>query len=183
MTMNTIPSGTWNVDPSHTHVGFTTRHAGISKVRGQFEEFQAVAVKSDQGELSLRADITVSSINSNNAGRDAHLRGPEFFDTERFPMMTYVSQSVTFEENEFVMEGQLTIKGVTHPAQLTGELNGTARDPFGNLRLGVEATATLSRKDFGLTWNATMEAGGVLVSDKIKLELDGSFILDESNPS
>lgn len=98
-------------------------------------------------------------------------------------MMTYVSQSVTFEENEFVMEGQLTIKGVTHPAQLTGELNGTARDPFGNLRLGVEATATLSRKDFGLTWNATMEAGGVLVSDKIKLELDGSFILDESNPS
>lgn len=176
-----IPAGTWNLDPSHSSVGFTVRHAGISKVRGTFRDVTAtVQAREELSDFSVNAVILADSFNSGDTGRDGHVKGPDFFDVETYPEWTFTSTALTQEDGDFSLEGELTIKGVTKTVVLKSEFNGITRDPFGLLRAGIEANAVISRKDFGITWNAALEAGGVLVGDKVTINLDLAFILDES---
>lgn len=171
----------WTLDPSHSEVSFTVRHAGISKVRGKFDSVSATAELDENSELkTASALIGVASVNTGSEDRDNHIRSADFFDVEQFSTMTF--DNVVFEnflEEDAVLKGDLTIKDVTRPVELTVEETGVAVDPFGNTRFGVEAKTTISRKDFGLTWNAALEAGGVLVSDKVTIELNLSFIQDK----
>lgn len=175
-----IPAGTWNLDPSHSEVGFTVRHAGISKVRGKFDSFSATLVIPENGVgATATASIEAASFNSGNADRDAHVRSADFFDVETYPTLNFEATSVKGDEDGVVVTGDLTIRGITKEVRLDVEVNGVARDAFGLFRAGAETKTVISRKEFGLTWNAALEAGGVLVSDKVTIELDLSFVLEE----
>jgi polyisoprenoid-binding protein YceI len=178
MTDHSAYQGTWTIDPSHTRLGFVARHAMVTKVRGQFEEFAGTLVIDAANPTGSSANVTVqlASVNTGSPDRDAHLRGADFFDVETNKEMSFASTGVKQDGDQFVMLGDLTIKGVTRPVELELEPTGVATDPFGNVRAGFEGEAEISRKDFGLTWNVALEAGGVLVSDKIKIQLDVSAI-------
>jgi len=172
-------TGTYAVDPTHSRLGFVARHAMVTKVRGSFEDFEGTALLDfeDPAKSTATLSFQVGSINTQQAQRDEHLRTNEFFDAETHPTATFTSTGVTVvDEETFEMTGDLTLKGVTKPVTVKWELTGTATDPFGNLRVGFEGRATLNRKDWGVSWNAALEAGGVLVSEKISLELDISAI-------
>ncbi len=172
-------SGTYALDPTHTRLGFVTRHAMVTKVRGSFAELEGSAVLDfdDPSRSSASLTFQVASINTGNGQRDDHLRTNDFFDVATYPTATFASTGVRVIDAEtFEMAGELTLKGVTHPATVTWELTGTETDPFGNLRAGFEGRATINRKDWGVSWNAALETGGVLVSEKIVLELDVSAI-------
>lgn len=172
-----VPEGVWTVDPSHSELGFTVRHAGISKVKGKFNEFEAkVVANEDFSETSVSATAQASSFDSGDANRDGHVKSADFFDVENFPTLTFESTKLVHKGSEFELEGNLTIKGVTKPVVFDVEFNGVAVDPFGNTRAGLSATTKISRKDFGLTWNAVLETGGLLVADAVKIELELSFI-------
>ena len=178
MTDYSAYEGTWTIDPTHTRLGFVARHAMVTKVRGQFDEFAGTLVIDAANPSASTANVTVqlASVNTGTPDRDAHLRSADFFDVENNKEMTFVSTGVKQDGDEFVMLGDLTIKGVTRPVELELEPTGVATDPFGNVRAGFEGETEISRKDFGLTWNVALEAGGVLVSDKIKIQLDVSAI-------
>lgn len=178
MTDYTDYNGTWTIDPSHTRLGFVARHAMVTKVRGAFEDVAGTIVIDSANPSGSTAAVAVqlASINTGAPDRDAHLRSADFFDVEVNTEMTFASTTVKDNGDEFVMLGDLTIKGITRPIELELEPTGVATDPFGNVRAGFEGEAELSRKDFGLTWNVALEAGGVLVSDKIKIQLDVSAI-------
>ena len=168
-TLNTLTSGTWTIDPTHTEVGFVARHLMVSKVRGSFTDVSGtVTVAEDVSESVANVVIKTASVSTGTADRDAHLRSADFFDVETFPEMTFVSTGFDGE----TLTGDLTIKDVTKPVTLDVEFNGVATDPWGNEKAGFEATADINRTDWGLTWNANLEKGGVLVSEKIKLVLD-----------
>jgi polyisoprenoid-binding protein YceI len=172
-------NGTWTVDPSHSRVGFVARHAMVTKVRGSFSDFTATAELDFEDPTRSTATVTISaaSIDTGQPQRDEHLRTNDFFDVPSFPTWTFTSTSVEVKgDDEFVLHGDLTIKGTTRPVSIDFEHSGTATDVYGNLRAGFEGRATINRKDFGVVWNAPLEAGGVLVSDKIVLELDVSAI-------
>ena len=172
-----ITSGTWNLDPSHTEASFTVRHAGISKVRGTVAVTSGtLTVGEDLESSSVSVTLDPSTVNTGDAGRDGHLKSADFFDVEKFGDWTFVSTAVRTNGSSHVVVGDLTLHGVTREVELETEFNGTAVDPFGNTRVGFEATVTISRKDFGLTWNAALEAGGVLVADKVRIDLDVSAI-------
>jgi polyisoprenoid-binding protein YceI len=166
--------GTWTIDPSHTRLGFIARHAMVTKVRGFFEDVAGTIVIDAANPSGSTANVAVqlASINTGAADRDAHLRSPDFFDVEVNKEMTFASTAVKQDGNEFIMVGDLTIKGVTQTVELELEPTGVVTDPFGSVRAGFEGQTEISRKDFGLTWNVALEAGGVLVSDKIKIQLD-----------
>jgi polyisoprenoid-binding protein YceI len=171
--MSTIPAGTYVIDPSHTEVGFSVRHAGISKVRGKFEKFEGkLEVAENLAESSAIVTIDASSINTGDANRDGHLRSADFWDAENKPTWTFVSSGLEGDGEEFTLKGDLTINGVTKPVALDAEFNGAVTDPFGAKRIGFSASTEISRKEFGLTWNAALEAGGVLVGDKVKILLE-----------
>ena len=172
-------SGTYVLDPSHSRIGFVARHAMITKVRGSFGDFEASAHLdfTDPAKSSANVVIQVASIDTGSTQRDEHLRTNDFFDVPSFPTWTFTSTSVEAKgSDEFVLNGNLTIKGTTQPVSIDFEHTGTATDVYGNLRAGFEGRATISRKDFGVTWNAPLEAGGVMVGDKIVLEFDVSAI-------
>lgn len=172
-----LAQGIWNLDTSHSEVGFTVRHAGISKVRGKFTELDAALTLGETlSESSVTATIQAASFNSGDANRDGHVRGADFFDVEVFPTLTFVSSAVSGDEDNFELTGELTIRGIAKTVTFKGEFNGVAVDPFGATRAGFEAKTVISRKDFGLTWNAALEAGGVLVSDKVTITLDVAFV-------
>ena len=172
-----LTPGTWTLDASHSQVGFSVRHAGISKVRGHFSDVEGtLTVGETLEESSLNVDVKIASIDTRNEGRDEHLRSADFFDAESFPTMTFTSLRATGAGEDWTLIGELSIKGVSHEVELEVEYNGVATDPFGAHRAGFSATATISRKEWGLTWNAALETGGVLVSDKIKLELEAEFV-------
>jgi polyisoprenoid-binding protein YceI len=170
--------GEYALDPTHSRLGFSTRHAMVTTVRGQFKEFtgEAVVDTTDPAASKVVVTIKADSVDTGVADRDAHLRGADFFDVENHPEITFASTDVSREGDDWTITGDLTIKGVTRPISIDFEATGSARDPFGNLRIGFEGQATISRKDWGLTWNAALETGGFLVSDKIKLEFDISAI-------
>ncbi|RYV50056.1 YceI family protein [Pengzhenrongella frigida] len=181
MSVTTLPTeltaGAWVADVSHSEAGFTVRHAGISKVRGFVAITEAtITIGADLSASAVTATLDASTIDTRDENRDGHLKGADFFDVENFPTWTFVSTSVTGSGAEAVVAGDLTIHGVTRPVTLATEFTGTAVDPWGNLRAGFSASTEISRKDFGLTWNAALEAGGVLVGDKVKIALDLSAI-------
>jgi polyisoprenoid-binding protein YceI len=181
---STVPAsltGSYTFDASHSRVGFVARHAMVTKVRGAFNDvagsgyFDAV----DPTNSHLQVTIQAASIDTRNADRDAHLRGNDFFDMETYPEITFVSTSVKpAGEGTYSVTGDLTIKGTTKPVTIDFEFTGSAVDPFGNHRIGLEGTTTINRKDWGVSWNAALEAGGVLVSEKVVLEFEVSAIRD-----
>ena len=172
-------SGTYVIDPAHSRIGFVARHAMITKVRGQFNEFEGSAVVDADDFTKSTAQLTIqaASIDTHNEQRDGHLRSNDFLDLENFPQITFVSTGV--EETgpaSLELTGDLTIKDVTKSVTIPFDFEGAATDPFGNLRVGFEGSVVINRKDYGITWNAALETGGVLVSDKITLELEISAI-------
>ncbi|MGP7959628.1 YceI family protein [Sanguibacter sp. A247] len=172
-----LVAGTYVADPTHTQAGFTVRHAGISKVRGTVPVTEATITVGETIETSsVTATLDATGIATGDAGRDGHLQSADFFATETNPTWTFASTSVTADGDDFTVVGDLTIAGVTKPVTLDLEYTGSATDPFGNPRAAFEATTTISRKEWGITWNAALEAGGVLVSDKVAIALDVSAI-------
>lgn len=172
-------TGDYVLDITHTRIGFSARHAMVTTVRGQFGEFEGSAHidTANPAGSSAKVNIATASISTGNADRDGHLRSGDFFDVETFPEIGFVATDVArVDAATWQVTGDLTIKGVTNPVTVEFESTGSARDPFGNLRVGFEGAATINRKDWGLTWNAALETGGVLVSEKIKLEFDVSAI-------
>ena len=171
-------TGDYTIDPSHSRLGFTARHAMVTKVRGHFDDFSGTAHvdTTDPANSRVQLNIKTASVATGNADRDGHLRSGDFFDAEANPEITFVSTNVTRDGSEWTITGDLTIKGVTNSVAIPFEETGTAQDPFGNVRVGFEGAVTVNRKDWGLTWNAALETGGVLVSEKIKLEFDVSAI-------
>ncbi len=174
MTDLTAASGTWAIDPSHTTIGFTVRHAMIAKVRGTFGEFAGAFTIDGSNLAASSAEVTIqaASIDTKSADRDAHLTSPEFLDAATFPTLTFTSTGVKASGNDVVVTGDLTIHGVTRSVDVNYEFIGLSQDPWGNQRIGFEGTTKISRKDFDLTWNAALETGGVLVGDEITLLLD-----------
>jgi len=173
--LSTLPAGTFTIDASHSRVGFSARHAMVTKVRGSFNDYSGSAVVAD-GAATISIEINAASIDTRSADRDGHLQSPDFFDVATFPKITFTSTSVKDGGAGIVVEGDLTIKDVTKPLTIEFEYTGTAKDPFGNDRFGFEGEAEINRKDFGLTWNAALETGGILVSENIKLEFEISTI-------
>ncbi len=174
--LSTLPAGTFNIDPSHSRVGFSARHAMVTKVRGSFNEFTGSGTVAD-GAASITIEINAASIDTRSADRDGHLQSPDFFDVAAFPKITFASTSVKDSgSDKLVVEGNLTIKDVTKPISIEFEYTGTATDPYGNARFGFEGASEINRKDYGLTWNAVLETGGVIVSENIKLEFEISAI-------
>ena len=172
-------SGDYTLDVTHTRLGFSARHAMVTTVRGAFTDFEGTRHHRhrEPGRLQGRAStIDAASVDTGVADRDGHLRSGDFFDVETYPKITFVSTEVERDGDEWAITGDLTIKDVTKPVTIVFEETGSARDPFGNLRVGFEGATTINRKDWGLTWNAALETGGVLVSEKIKLEFDVSAI-------
>ena len=166
-------TGTWVIDPAHTNLGFTARHAMVAKVRGTFGEFDgSFTITEDLAQSSASLTIQAASIDTKNADRDAHLTSPDFLDVANFPTVTFTSTSVAVNGSEIVLTGDLTIHGVTKSVDVTYELVGISQDPWGNTKIGFEGSTKISRKDFGLVWNVALETGGVLVGDDIKLTLD-----------
>ena len=182
MSTPSIPTnitGTWTIDPSHSQVGFTTRHAMVTKVRGSFNDFEGTVVVSDDDLATTQITVTIqaTSIDTRNEQRDGHLRSNDFLAMDEFPEITFTSTSVTpTDATGLDVTGDLTIKGITNEVQIPFSFEGTATDPFGNERAGFEGAVTINRKDYGVTWNAALETGGVLVSDKIVLEFEISAI-------
>jgi polyisoprenoid-binding protein YceI len=183
MTETLIPaltdiSGDYTIDTSHSRLGFVARHAMVTKVRGAFDEWQGTAHidTANPADSWVKLTINSGSVSTGSPDRDGHLKSADFFDVENFSEWTFVSTAVSRDGEEWTIAGDLTIKDVTHPVTIAFEEGGSAKDPFGNLRVGFEGETTVNRKDWGLTWNAALETGGILVSEKIKLEFDISAI-------
>ena len=184
MTTTTAPAlteltGTYTLDPAHSRIGFVARHAMVTKVRGAFNEFEGTATLDGANPANSRAQVTINaaSIDTRNAQRDEHLRGNDFLAMADYPQITFTSTSARpVDDTTFELTGDLTIKGVTNPVTIPFSFEGTAKDPFGNLRVGFEGSVTINRKDYGITWNAALETGGVLVSEKVTLEFEVSAI-------
>ena len=171
-----VPTGTWSVDPAHTTVGFSVKHLGIASVRGRFEQFEGTL---EVGGDSARAYGTAqaTSINTNDAGRDEHLRSADFFGAEANPELRFESTEIrTVDEDTFEIEGELSMNGVTNPVTLTAEVQGTETDPWGNERVGLEVTGQLNRGDWNMTFNQALGSGNLLVGEKVKLNLDISAV-------
>jgi polyisoprenoid-binding protein YceI len=185
MSTVTAPStltGTYAIDASHSRIGFVARHAMVTKVRGSFNEFEGSGYfDADQPENSrLELVIKAASIDTRNADRDGHLRSNDFFAMDEYPEITFRSTSVERTgDAEYRVTGDLTIKGVTKPVTVDFDYTGAAVDPFGNQRIGLEGTTTINRKEWGVNWNAPLEAGGVLVSEKVTLEFEVSAVRTE----
>lgn len=172
----------WQIDSAHSHIYFTARHMMISKVRGQFEAFSG-SVNFDENKpenTTVDIEIDINSINTKEGERDGHLKSPDFFDAANHPVATFKSTKVVKEdEDEGKLYGELTVRGVTKEVILDVEFAGVAKSPWGTTSAGFSATTTLNRKDFGLNWNQALETGGVLVGEKIKLEIELELVKQE----
>ena len=172
-------AGSYTLDPTHTRLGFVARHAMVTKVRGAFNEFEGTAIAAGEKLEDTKVEVTIkaASIDTRNEQRDGHLRSNDFLAMEEYPEITFVSTGVDQTgASSLELTGDLTIKGVTNSVTVPFEFEGAATDPFGNLRVGFEGATSINRKDYGITWNAALETGGVLVSEKITLEFEVSAI-------
>ncbi|MYU53853.1 MULTISPECIES: YceI family protein [Streptomyces] len=172
-------TGDYTIDPAHSSIGFTVRHAMVTNVRGAFGEHQGTLHLdgTDPARSTAALDITIASVDTGIADRDAHLRGADFFDAEVFPLMAFRSTAAEqVADDRYRITGDLTIKDVTRPLSIDLEFNGSATDVYGAERVGFEGSAEILRSAWGLTWNAALEAGGVMVSDKVKLTFDISAV-------
>lgn len=177
-----IPAGKWIVDASHSSVNFSVKHLMISKVKGSFGSFSGEAITTENIlETKITASVEVSSIDTKDSGRDTHLVSPDFFDAANSPVMTFTSTKIapTSKENIYDVTGDLTIKGVTLPVTAKAEFGGVATDPYGNTKGAAEVTFVVDRTKFGLTWNAALETGGVLVGNDITVTLDLQATLEK----
>ena len=175
----TTATTTWNIDPAHSAAEFKVKHMMISNVRGKFSGISGTLnrFEADHTRSSLEVSVDVSTINTQDAQRDGHLKSPDFFHAEKFPAMTFKSTHIEQKGDGYAVTGDLTIRGVTKPVTLTvEEVSEPAKDPWGNTRIGLTATTKINRKDFGLTWNTTLETGGVLVGEDVTITLDVQFI-------
>ena len=180
-TQTSIPgyvAGTWDIDPVHSEIGFSARHMMVSKVRGRFTTFSGqIVTAEDPTKSSATAEIDLSSINTGQEQRDDHIRSADFFEVEKYPTMTYRSTGVRQDGDDYVIDGELTLKGVTKSIPLKLELNGFGPDPYGGTRAGFTATGELNRRDFNVSFSAPMQNGGAVVSDKISLHLEIEAVL------
>jgi polyisoprenoid-binding protein YceI len=170
-----IPTGTYTVDPTHSNVGFEVKHMGIATVRGAFKQFQGTVDAT--GTPRLEGAVAVASIDTGEENRDGHLQSPEFFDAERHPQITFHSTATEATgDGELKLAGEITIKGVTRPIELTGTLAENGQDPWGHERIGFEVEGTIDRRDFDLKWNQTLPNGNLLVSNTVKLVVSVSAV-------
>ncbi|MGO1543829.1 MAG: YceI family protein [Gulosibacter sp.] len=173
-----LKAGTWNIDPTHTEVGFVVRHMAISKVRGKFEQFEgSIVVGENVEDTTVKASIEVASVNTNQEQRDGHLRTSDFFLAEEHPQITFVSKSVRVDGDDIIVTGDFTMRGVTKDVDLKVEFGGVTIDGYGNTKAGFEATTKINRKDFGVNWNAPTEAGGLTLGDDVNIVIDGQAAL------
>lgn len=171
--LSDLTPGVWNVDASHSTIGFVARHLMISKVRGRFGAFTGTLTVADDALASkVEATVEIGSVTTGDDTRDTHLKSPDFFDVENFPNMTLVSKGIDKDGSDYVLNTDLTIKGVTKPVDFELEFDGVSPDPWGGTRAGFSAEAEVNRKDWGLEWNMALEAGGVVVGEKVKIQLE-----------
>jgi polyisoprenoid-binding protein YceI len=175
MTDYSAATGTWQIDASHTTLGFAARHAMVAKVRGRFADFDGSFTIDGSSPENSTATVTIktASLDTRNDDRDGHLKSADFLDVEKYPEITFASTSIkSVGDGDFIVGGDLTISGVTQPIEVALTYVGVSQDPWGGTRIGFEGQTEFSRKDFGLTWNVALETGGVLVGEKVKIELD-----------
>ncbi len=162
----------WAIDPAHSQIQFAVKHLGISTVRGTFEQFSGT-IEEDNGQVaSVNVDIDVNSINTGAAQRDGHLKSADFFDTAEYPTASFLLTKFDRVGTDVTASGELTIRGATHPITLKGDIGGPATDPYGNQKVSATLETKFSRKEWGLVWNVALEAGGVLVSDDVRMSID-----------
>jgi polyisoprenoid-binding protein YceI len=172
--------GTWALEPTHSDISFTVRHLAISKVRGKFETFDVTIVTAeDPKDSTIEATVDVSSVNTGQEARDGHLRTSDFFLVEEHPQMVFkaTGAGLSFKGDDFTLVGDLTLRGITLPVTLTGELGGVIDDPYGNVRAGVTASTKINRHDFGVSWNQALDAGGFTLGDDVTINLELQFVL------
>lgn len=177
-TATLIPTGTWNVDPSHSTVGFSVKHLGIATVRGRFEQFEgSLEIGEDLSAARAYGTIQAGSVNTDDSGRDEHLRSADFFGVEANPEIRFESKAIRpLDEDTFEIEGELSMNGVTGPVTLTAVVEGTETDPWGNERVGLEVTGRVNRGDWNMTFNQALGSGNLLVGEKVTLSLDISAV-------
>jgi polyisoprenoid-binding protein YceI len=177
-TTTAVPTGTYTVDPTHSSVEFAVKHLGIATVRGTFASFEGtLELGEDLSQATAAGVVEVATLDTKEPTRDGHLRSADFFEAERYPQIAFRSTGIhATDEDEFEIAGDLTMHGVTRPITLKAEVQGTETDPWGNERVGLEVTGSLSRGDYGMTFNQALGSGNVLVSDKVKLRLDISAV-------
>jgi len=173
--METKEKTKWVIDPAHTEIQFKVKHLVISTVSGQFDRFEGTvwSLADDFSDLEADFSADIDSINTSQADRDTHLKSPDFFDAVRYPKLTFQSKSIRSKgDGGFVMKGDLTIRGTTKSVELDVVYGGTMKDPWGNMKAGFEVSGKINRKDYGLTWNAVTETGGLVVADEVKLQMN-----------
>jgi len=172
-------TGTWDIDPTHSRIGFAAKHAMVTTVRGQFTDYTADVFLDEENPANskIRLEIQAASVESGTADRDKHLRTGDFFAIEEHPTLVFESTKVEKTDDDvYTLIGDLTINGVTNPVSVDWEVSGATNDPWGNFRAGFEGKATINRRDWGLQWNVGLDKGGVLVGEKVKLEFDISAV-------
>ncbi len=174
--MTNIQTGTYSIDPVHTNVEFSVRHLMISTVNGRFADVTGTVELPERGQPSMDVTIRTASIDTRSAQRDEHLRSPDFFEVEKYPELRFVSTAAERQSDGWKVTGNLTLKGVTKPVTLTVTEEGAATDPWGNQKAAYSAIGKFNRSEFGLNWNAALEAGGVLVSDEVKLSIEAQLV-------
>lgn len=164
----------WNIDPTHSVIGFKIKHMMFTNVNGKFDQFSSDISFNDEqfNQAKLKFEADINSINTSNADRDNHLKSADFFDAEKFPKITFESTNIKGAGSDFEITGNLNIHGVTQPVTLQAEYSGIMRDPWGNNKVGLNLTGKINRKDFGLTYNAALETGGVLVGENVNLNIE-----------
>jgi polyisoprenoid-binding protein YceI len=172
-------AGTWKLDPTHSEIAFSVRHLAISKVKGVFEQFDVtVTAPANPSDATVEATVEISSVNTKQAQRDEHLRTSDFFAAGEHPQMRFVSTAFHPEEDgTFVLDGDLTLRGVTKPVSLKGDFGGIVTDGYGQTKAGIEAATKINRHDFGVSWNAALEAGGMTLGDDVTITFDLQFVL------
>jgi polyisoprenoid-binding protein YceI len=175
-------AGTWAIDPVHSTVEFVVRHMMVSKVRGRFRTFSGTIVTAENPlESSVTAEIDLNSVDTGQEQRDNHIRSADFLDVKTHPAMTYQAAGVRVEDGEYILDGKLTLKGVTRDVPLRLEVNGFGPDPYGGTRAGFTATGEINRRDFGVNFGALMESGGAVVSDKVNIHLEIEAVLQQQS--
>ncbi len=163
----------WIIDPTHTEVGFKVKHMMFTNVKGNFNDYTAnIQLNEDLKDAQLEFEAKIDSIFTNNTDRDNHLKSADFFDVEQYPTLNFKSTKIEGSGNDYEITGNLTIKGITQPIKLNAEFSGLMTDPWGNTKVGLNLDGKINRKDFGLTYNAALETGGVLIGEDVKLNAE-----------
>jgi len=178
--LSTLAAGTWAIDPVHSEVSFSVRHMMVGKVRGRFTRFGGEIQTSEGGAPSVTASVDLDSIDTQNPQRDEHIRSGDFFDTASHPTLSYRSTGVRQERGDLVVDGELTLHGVTRRVPLALEVGGVTKDPYGNTRAGFTASAEIDRRDYGITIQMPMDGGGVVVGDKVRIGLEIEAVLQQA---